>query len=223
VVAVVATGSIPAGGSEQVAFELRTNGLRDQHVMRATADVNGVVDESSESNNWAQRTFTIKGNKVANGSFEQSSSGSAPDSWSGSSTGAGSASYSQSGGTEGSKAASTTGNGGSALVYGSPSWTSDPVPVVPGEVLDLVVSVDAAGVSSAPSAGLVYLGPLGNVLNTVTLITAPLSTDGFRTLENTVTIPSGVASVRIALKGFAPTDVATSGTVKFDDVGLFVH
>jgi len=223
VVGVVATGSIPAGGSEQVAFELRTNNLRDQHVMRATADVNNAVDESNETNNWAQRTFTIKGNKVANGSFEQSSSGGAPDSWSGSSTGAGSASYSQNGGTEGSKAASTTGNGGSALLNGSPGWTSDPVTVTLGEVLDLVLSVDAAGVSSAPSAGLVYLGPLGNVLNTVTLITAPLSTEGFRTLENTVTIPSGVASVRIALKGFAPTDVATSGTVKFDDIGLFAH
>ena len=93
----------------------------------------------------------------------------------------------------------------------------------PGQVLDLVVSVDAAGASSAPSAGLVYLGPLGNVLNTVTLITAPLSTQGFEALERTVTVPTGVASVRIALKGFAPTDPATSGTVKFDDIGLFAH
>ncbi|MEK6274919.1 MAG: PKD domain-containing protein [Actinomycetota bacterium] len=223
VIGVVATGSIPAGGSQQVAVDLRTNNMQGQHVMRATADVTNVVNESNETNNSAQRTFTIKGNKVSNGSFEQSSSGSAPDSWSGSSTGAGSASYSQSGGTEGSKAASTSGNGGNALVNGSPSWTSDPVAVVPGEVLDLVVFVNVAGASSAPSAGLIYLGPLGNVLNTVTLITAPLSTQGFRALENTVTVPAGVANVRIALKGFAPTDLVTTGTVKFDDVGLFAH
>jgi hypothetical protein len=36
-----------------------------------------------------------------------------------------------------------------------------------------------------------------------------------------VTIPAGVASVRVSLSGFAPTDVATAGTVTFDDVGLF--
>ena len=224
VVATVATPSIAAGATRQVTAELRTNNMRDQHVMRATADSGGAVNESNESNNWAQRTFTIKGNKVENGSFEQAnSSGNAPEGWSGQSTPAGSASYSQSGGTDGSKAAATSGNGGNAFVNGSPSWTSAPVTVTPGEVLDLVVSVNAVGASSAPTAGLVYLGPLGNVLSSVTLITAPLTTQGFQALESTVTIPSGVASVRIALKGFAPTDLATAGTVKFDDVGLFAH
>jgi immune inhibitor A len=223
VIGVVDTGSIPASGSQQVAVELRTSGMQGQHVMRATADINNVVGESNEMNNWGQLPFTIKGNKVTNGSFEQSSSGSAPDSWSGSSTGAGSASYSESGGTEGSNAASTSGNGGNAALAGSPSWTSEPIPVGLGETLDLQVSVSAVGASSPASAGLVYLGPLGNVLDTVRLITAPLSTQGFETLESTVTIPAGVASVRVSLSGFAPTDVATAGTVRFDNVGLFEH
>ena len=222
VIGTVATGSIAAGSSRQVAVELRTNNLRDQHVMRATADIGNAVAESNENNNSGSRTFTIKGNKVTNGDFEQSS-GNAPANWSGSSTGAGTVSYSQNGGSEGSKAATASGNGGNAFVNGSPGWTSSPVAVVPGEVLDLVVSVNASGVSSAPSAGLVYLGPLGNVIDRVTLITAPLTTQGFQALERTVTIPSGVASVRISLKGFAPTDLATAGTVKFDDVGLFAH
>jgi subtilisin family serine protease len=82
-----------------------------------------------------------------------------------------------------------------------------------------------AGVNSdliaATSAGLVYLGGAGQVLDTVRLISAPLTTAGFQRLEQAVTIPAGVVAVRVVLAGFAPTDVATAGTVTFDDVGLF--
>jgi len=219
-VGMVATDPIAVGQSRQVSLEIRTEGLRGQHTMRVTADADNVVAESSESDNSGDFTFTIKGNKVQNGSF-QAASGGEPEGWSGSSTGAGTAGYSQNGGTEGSEGASTTGNGGNAALLGSPSWTSASIPVVVGETLDLQVSVNAVGASSAASAGLVYLGPLGNVLDTVRLITAPLSTQGFETLESTATIPAGVASVRVSLNGFAPTDVATAGTVTFDDVGLF--
>jgi hypothetical protein len=45
--------------------------------------------------------------------------------------------------------------------------------------------------SSAGSPGLVYLGAAGQVLDTVSLITAPLTTSGFATLEQAVTIPAG--------------------------------
>jgi hypothetical protein len=38
-----------------------------------------------------------------------------------------------------------------------------------------------------------------------------------------VTIPAGVAQVRIVLTGFAPTDLATAGSATFDDVGLFAR
>jgi hypothetical protein len=55
----------------------------------------------------------------------------------------------------------------------------------------------------------------------VRVLTAPLSTDGFVTLEKSVTIPAGVAQVRVVLTGFAPTDLRTSGVVTFDDVGLY--
>ena len=55
------------------------------------------------------------------------------------------------------------------------------------------------------------------------LVTAPFQTVGFQTLEQAVTIPAGVAQVRVVLNGFAPTDVAASGTVTFDDVGLFAR
>jgi hypothetical protein len=80
-----------------------------------------------------------------------------------------------------------------------------------------------AATSTAPSAGLVYLGALGNVVGTATLVTAPVLTGGFATLERAVTIPAGVTQVRIVLTGFAPTDLATGGTATFDDVGLFAR
>jgi hypothetical protein len=195
--------------------------VKGQQVIAVTADKGSVVAESNEGNNKSMLTVNVQGNKAKNGSFEQpDSSGDAPEGWSGESTGAGNAAWSE-GGSDGSKSAATSGNGGNAASSGSPSWKSDPIAVVPGEVLTLVVSVESRGASSAASAGLAYLGAAGNVLSTVTLVTAPLTTAGFATLEQAVTIPAGVTSVRVNLIGFAPTDLRTSGTVRFDEVGLF--
>jgi hypothetical protein len=221
VLGLVDTVAIPAGGSVSVSVPWDTRGVKGEHVIRVTADRAAAVIESSEGNNVGNFTVTIQGNKVQNGSFEQaSSSGSGPEGWSGSSTGAGSASWSE-GGSDGSKSASTSGNGGSAATSGSPSWTSAPIAVVPGEVLTLAVSVQALGASSAASAGLVYLGSAGQVLSSVTVLTAPLTTSGFARLQQLVTVPAGVSQVRVKLVGFAPTDRRTSGTIRFDDVGLF--
>jgi hypothetical protein len=126
-------------------------------------------------------------------------------------------------GHQGSRGASITGTGRSAALSGTPSWSSAPISVVLSEVLDLIVSVKAAQASSAPSVNLVYLGAAGLVLDTVRTLTAPLSTDGFVTLERAVTIPAGVAEVRVVLAGFASTDTKTSGTVTFDHVGLYAR
>ncbi|CAN5334974.1 hypothetical protein BH24CHL10_BH24CHL10_02170 [soil metagenome] len=42
-------------------------------------------------------------------------------------------------------------------------------------------------------------------------------------LDEQLTIPAGVAEVRVVLKGFAATDLRTRGTVTFDDIGLFAE
>ena len=84
-----------------------------------------------------------------------------------------------------------------------------------------VVSVNATGTSSPASAGVVFLGSLGQVLSTVTVLTAPLTTSGFQTLQSSVTVPLNVAKVQVVLRGFSPADLARKGTVTFDDVGLF--
>jgi hypothetical protein len=42
-------------------------------------------------------------------------------------------------------------------------------------------------------------------------------------LEKSVSIPLGVAQVKVTLFAFAATDLATAGTVTFDAIGLFEH
>ena len=219
----VATGAIPAGGSIQVELTWDTRGVKDTHVIGATADAGEAVDESVEDNNGATLEVTVRGNKVENGSFEQQASGggSAPQGWTAGSTPSGSTGTSSSGGTDGSKAVTITGTRKSVLVGGVPTWTSSPIAVAPGEVLELQVSVSTSKVSSAPGIGLAYLGAAGEVLQTVRLLDVPLVTNGFATLQKAVTLPPGVSQVRIVLFGFAATDTKTSGTVTFDDVGLY--
>jgi serine protease AprX len=222
VLALVDSGTLAPGATQNVSVgwdtRRETNG---PHQITVTADQNGQVAESSETNNSSTVTRTVQGNHVTNGSFENGSGGS-PDGWSGSSTGAGSSSWSE-GGSDGTKSASASGNGGNAAVLGSPTWTSSPIPVTPGTLMDLEVSALATGASSPPSAGLDYLGPLGNVIGSATLVTVPLGTEAFTAFGQSVTIPAGVAQLRVVLSGFSPTDLATGGTVKFDDVGLYLR
>jgi hypothetical protein len=216
-----ATAALDPGASVNVSVQWDTRSIKGSHTLFATADAGLAVTESNENNNTSSLSVTVQGNKVKNGSFEQpNSSGSGPEGWSGSSTGAGGASWSD-GGSDGSKSAGTSGNGGNAAASGSPSWTSDPISVTPGEVLTFSASISAVNASSAATAGLVYLGAAGNVLQTLNLITAPLTTTGFAKLEQAVTIPAGVTQVRVKLVGFSPADLRTSGTVRFDEVGLF--
>ena len=218
----VATGEIPAGGSIDVELIWDTRGVKDAHVIGVTADADTAVTESAEDNNSATLDVTVRGNKVENGDFEQSNqAGTAPEGWTGTSTGAGTTGYSDSGGTDGSNAVTITGTRKSVLLSGLPLWTSAPITVAPGEALDLRVSVSSSGMSSAPGIGLVYLGAAGEILQTVRLADVPLATQGFATLEQSVTLPPGVSQVRVVLFGFAPTDTRTTGTVTFDDVGLY--
>jgi gamma-glutamyltranspeptidase/glutathione hydrolase len=217
----VDTLALPASGTATVSVKWDTRSVKGEHTVRVTADKTGLVVEGNEDNNATTFTFTVKGNKITNGSFEQSNaSGTGPAGWSGSNTGAGTTLWSG-GGSDGSRSVSLSGSGGNAVLAGSPRWTSDAIAVIPGEVLSLVVSARSDGASSPASAGLIYLDANGNVLGTVTALSVPLTTGGFVTLEQSVTIPAGVAQVRVVLMGFAPTDTATAGSVTFDEVGLF--
>jgi gamma-glutamyltranspeptidase/glutathione hydrolase len=221
VLSTVDTSAIPGGGTATVSVKWDTHSANGEHTIHVTADKTDLVAEGYEDNNAATLTVTVKGNKVANGSFEQSNtSGTGPTAWSGSNTSAGTTSWSECG-SDGSHSVSMRGNGGNALLAGSPNWTSAAIPVTPGEVLSLVVSARSDGASSPATAGLVYLDVQGNVLGVVTDLSVSPTTGGFTTLEQLISIPAGVAQVRVVLTGFAPTDAATTGAVTFDEVGLF--
>jgi PKD repeat protein len=218
----VVTGAIPAGQSVQVELNWDTRGVKGDHVIDVVADAGGAVTESDEDDNASTLAVSVRGNKVQNGDFEQANAdGTAPEAWQSQSTGAGSTSYSADGGSDGSSGAAASGTGRNALILGVPTWTSAPIDVASGQALSLRITVAADGLSSAPAAGLAYLGPAGELLDTVRLLEVPVDTDGFTTLEQLVTLPPGVAQVRVVLFGFAPTDLQTAGTVIFDDVGLF--
>jgi hypothetical protein len=217
--------ALAAGGSANLSHGWDTRGVNGQRVITATADSAGAVAESDEANNVGRLTLDIRGNKVRNGSFEQANSeGNGPADWQGSSSGAGTTSYDQGSGSasDGSDAVSITGTGGNAALAGIPTWTSAPIAVSAGELLELSVDVKSVGLSSAPQVSVAYLGATGQLLNTVKVLTAPLTTNGtFQTLSQTLVVPANVTSLRIVLGGFSATDTRTRGTVSFDNVGLF--
>ena len=139
VLGLVDTPALAAGGSATVQVGWNTRGANGDYVITASADQAASVAETNEANNSANLNVSIRGNKVQNQSFEQpNSAGNAPESWQGSSTGAGTAGYNQNSGSasDGSDSVSITGTGGNALLAGVPTWTSAPITVTPGELLD---------------------------------------------------------------------------------------
>jgi hypothetical protein len=210
--------TLAAGAATEVRVTWNTRGLNGAHTVVAVADPANTVAELNETNNQAQRQVSIKGNKVANGSFEQASGG-VPEGWSGSPG----TTYDTSGAnaSHGSAAVGATGNGGPASLR-NPTWTSAPIAVTPGETLDLALTLRTQNLSSAPRLQVTYLDAVGRVLNTVTGIATNLTGDNAATqVLGRVTIPTGVSQVRLVLTGFSPTDLATRGTVWFDDIWLW--
>lgn len=155
--------SLPAGGSGTVSVAWSTKRIKGERTIVVTADPANAIPELEESNNAATRVVTVKGNKVKNGDFQQSSNGSSPDNWSSS----GSTSY------DGSAAGTAPGG----------SWTSDPIPVLPGAAYEL--ALDRTGSGTAVVQQLSAAGVL--------LASAPL--------VPTLTTLAGAAQVRIVLTG----------------------
>jgi hypothetical protein len=213
------TPAVLAGGaSTTVYLDWNTRSQNGSHTVAAVADPNNRIAESNENNNRAQRVITIRGNKVTNGSFEQSS-GSAPTSWTGSQGTAYSSNPANA--SDGTHSVSATGTGGPAAVN-NPSWTSAPINVAPGQTLNVAAAVSTVGVSTSPVVQVVYLDATGHILNTINAITSNFSGScGAQQLLGQITVPQGVSQLRIKLAGFNPTDPATRGTVYFDDAWVW--
>jgi hypothetical protein len=137
--------SIPAGGSGTASVVWSTKGLKGDRTIGVTVDPANAIAESNEANNSATRVVTVKGNKVQNGDFQQSSSGTSPDHWSS------------------SGATSYDGNAAGAGAGGS--WTSDPIAVLPATAYQLAVDIAGSG-----TAVVQQLSAAGVVLASVPLV-----------------------------------------------------
>jgi subtilisin family serine protease len=197
VLGLVETPAIPAGGTASVSVQWDTRGVQGEHVITVTADKASEAIETNETNNAATYTVTVQGNKVKNGSFEQSSSGTAPDNWSSS----GETGYGQ-GGSDGEKSVTTGPTG---------SWLSDAIDVEPGRSYDFVVDATGAG----GTVTLEQLSAAGAVVGTLALPVAASPLGVFNTVMGTLTIADGVAQVRVRLAG------SLTGTAGFDKVELW--
>jgi uncharacterized protein len=161
------------------------------HTVRVVVDPSNAIAESDEQNNAAATAFSVQGNKLRNGSFEQSADGAAPDEW----TSSGPTSYGA-GGSDGSRSAVTMPGG---------TWASEPVTVTPGAAYQVSVATWGAGgtlvVQQIAADGTVKTSPLplapGHVFAQSQL---PLTT-----------LPSTV-QLRVVLIG------GLAGTTTFDDV-----
>jgi hypothetical protein len=186
--------SIPAGGSATASVTWSTKHRDGEHTVTVTADPANEIDEESESNNEARRSFVVHGNQVQNGSFEESSSGSAPDAWSAS----GETAYSATG-TEGER-------GVSAGFLGS--WTSEAVPVVAGASYGVSAAVAGGGTLAVEQ-----LSTTGQVLATTSLAASGWA-DAFEPVTGALAAVPGAAAVRLVLVGGL-------GGANFDDVRLW--
>jgi Ca2+-binding RTX toxin-like protein len=122
--------TIPAGGTATASVVWRTHRSSGQRTLAATVDAADSIAELDEANNAASVAVDVKSNKVKNGSYELSATGTAPDSWTASSS------------------TSTTyvldGEGDHIVTAGSSSfWLSESIPVAPGATC--TVGVDAWG------------------------------------------------------------------------------
>jgi hypothetical protein len=186
--------SIPAGGSATASVTWTTKHLDGEHTATVTLDPANTLDEESEANNEASRSFVVHGNKVRNGSFEESSSGSAPDSWSSS----GNTAYTGSG-SDGAR-------GVSAGFLGS--WTSEAVTI--GSDASYGVSAAVAGDGTL---AVEQLSATGQVLTTTSLAANGLA-GAFEPVTGSLAAVPAATAVRVVLLGGL-----AGGT--FDDVRLW--
>jgi hypothetical protein len=187
-------GSIPPGGSATAFVTWSTKHRDGEHTVTVTADPANELDEESEANNEASRSFVVRGNQVRNGSFEESSSGSAPDAWS------------ASGDTDYVAAGSDGERGVSAGSLGS--WTSEPVLVSAGTAYGISAAIAGNGTLVVEQ-----LSATGQVLTTTTLAANSLG-GAFAPVAGSLAVAPAATAVRAVLLGGL-------GGATFDDVRIW--
>ncbi len=207
--------AVPAGSTADVSYTWNTRGVKGQQTITATVDPGDVIAEEDETNNSSTSTLTIRGNKVTNGSFEQSANGTSPDGWSSSSQGT---SYDTTGAhaTDGTSAISIAGT----PLGLSPAWSSAPITVDPGQTYNLSAKVASLGIPLPPALQVSFLDPAGRLVGQVTGLTSNLpGTTAVQELLGNVTIPAGVSQIRLTLPRV--TDLSGQGTAWYDDIWMW--
>lgn len=197
------------GGTATATLAVNVRHQQGDHTVTVVVDPTNAITELREDNNSASKTVTVRGNRVRNGSFEQTNASGQPTDWTAS--GNTTANSDPATASDGTRSVSVTGNGTSGG-----SWTSAPISVSPGETLSLSVDVTGAGGTSAPRLGVNLLGATGAVTSTLAIATGAVGP-----LAGTLTVPAGVAQISVTLSGFAPTDLSPTGTVTFDNVLVY--
>jgi hypothetical protein len=208
--------SLAPGASADVSISYATQGHPGSHTVVVTADPTNAIRESDETNNAGTATFFVKGNKVTNSSFEQTSTTapSQPASW----TPSGNVVWDTTGryATDGLAAVAAVAG---ALPGQAGSWTSAAIPVIAGAAYDVSVTVSSGGTGANPRLVVSALGAAGGAAAPILALTQLVPLGTVQTLAGLVTIPAGVNAVVIELRD----DVDTNTRVYFDKVGLFDH
>ena len=206
--------SLAAGASADLSITIATAGKAGTHTVTVIADPANKVRESDETNNAGTATFTVKGNKVKNSSFEQTStSGSGqPASW----TPSGNVVWDTTGkyATDGLAAAGVVAG---ALPGQAGVWTSDAIAVTGGAAYDVSVTVSSAGAASNPRLVVYAVGVAGTAATPILSLTQLVPLGTVRTLTGLVPIPAWAHEVFLELR----EDVDANTRVYFDKVGLY--
>lgn len=200
---------VAAGGTATARMPVSVRHLQGDHTVTVTVDPTNAITEIREDNNTASRTVTVRGNRVTNGSFETTTASGQPAGWT------------PSGSTAPSNDPATASDGIHSVRVTQPggTWTSSPITVTAGETLSLSVDATAVGTSSPPALRVNLLGATGAVTSTLAVASGTLGAAG--TLAGTLTVPAGIAQITVTLSGFAPTDLAPTGTAAFDNVLVY--
>jgi hypothetical protein len=180
-----------------------------------TVDPLNRIRESDETNNAGTATFFVRGNKVANPSFETASTSapSQPANWTPSGAGT---TYDVSGGhaADGLAAAGiVTG----ALPGQAGKWTSDAIPVVAGTYYEVSATVLTGGTASHPRVVVSALDTLSGATTPLLSLTQLVPARAVTELLGGVAIPAGVRAVVIELRD----DLDANLTIYYDKIGLY--
>jgi hypothetical protein len=208
-------GSLAPGATADVSVQWRSQGKPGTHSVLVTVDPLNTVRESDETNNAGTATFFVRGNRVANPSFETTSTTapSQPANWTPSGTGT---TYDLTGG-HAADGFAAVGIVTGALPGQAGKWTSDAIAVVAGTYYEVSATVLTGGTASHPRIVVSALNTVSGATTPLLSLTQLVPARTITELLSGVTIPAGVSAVVIELR----EELDANLTVYYDKIGLY--